>query len=81
MKKLVPLRENLLTLEVPGGIIYDATQNFEMDYSKEQCFETPRLMSHEGATWSLEVTLVASYMTPPGPFSNRVKPEFSSVKI
>ncbi|KAK7573759.1 hypothetical protein V9T40_010950 [Parthenolecanium corni] len=31
------------------------------------------------ATCSLEVILVASYMTPPGPLSNLVEPGFSSV--
>ncbi|KAK7603646.1 hypothetical protein V9T40_003645 [Parthenolecanium corni] len=66
------------TLEVPGGVIYDTTQNFEMDFSKDQYFENPRLVSND-ATWSFEVTLVVSYMTPPGLLSNRVKPGISSV--
>ncbi|KAK7575909.1 hypothetical protein V9T40_012195 [Parthenolecanium corni] len=33
-------RCRFLTLEVPGGIIY-TTQNFEMDFSKDQYFENP----------------------------------------
>ncbi|KAK7591109.1 hypothetical protein V9T40_002722 [Parthenolecanium corni] len=39
-----------------------------MDYSKEQYFEKPRLVSYDAAC-SLEVILVASYMTPPGPLT------------
>ncbi|KAK7590652.1 hypothetical protein V9T40_002265 [Parthenolecanium corni] len=69
-----------LTLGVPCGVIYDATQNLEMDYSKEEYFEKCRLVSYD-ATWSLEVILVASCMTPTVPLSNRVKPGFSSVNL
>lgn len=28
-------KNTILTLEVPGDVVYDATQNCEMDYSKE----------------------------------------------
>ncbi|KAK7595502.1 hypothetical protein V9T40_013327 [Parthenolecanium corni] len=69
------------TLEVPGGVIYDATQNFQMHYSKEQYFEKPPTCVSCDATGFVEVILVASYMTPPGPLSNRVKPGFSGVKL
>ncbi|KAK7582701.1 hypothetical protein V9T40_014146 [Parthenolecanium corni] len=45
--------ETVLTLEVPGGVVNDTTQNFEMDFSKDEYFKNLRLVSYD-FTWSLE---------------------------
>ncbi|KAK7595272.1 hypothetical protein V9T40_013097 [Parthenolecanium corni] len=48
----------IITLQEAGGVVYDATQNFQTDYSKERYFEKPRIVSYD-ATWRRQAEAAA----------------------